>query len=112
MRAARDQARSLGGGDHQQARFGGAVGGREDQQPVLRQAFGQLVHERALVRDMLDHFETGDEIEPAEIERAQFARHVADGEPARFGMKRRRRDVLGRRIDAGDIRAQSRQRFA
>ena len=61
---------------------------------------------------MLDHFHCGDQIEGADIQRADLARNIADIEPRAFGMHRRCCGVFGRGIDAGDIRSQPRQRFA
>jgi hypothetical protein len=98
--------------DHQQPRLRGAVGGRQHHQPARRQPAGKRCHEGGFVGDMFDHFHCGDQVEAADIQRADLARDIADIETRAFGMHRCSRGVFGRGIDAGDIRPQPRQRFA
>ncbi len=61
---------------------------------------------------MLDHLNAGDQIEDADIECRDLARHVADIEAHGLGMGRRRRNILARRINAGHAGTQPRQRLA
>ena len=59
---------------------------------------------------MLDHFERGDEIEPA-LQRLDPADPIVDLQPLAERMLARRGDILGRRIDPGHPRSKPGQRL-
>ena len=110
MRAARDAAGAFRQRDERQAGERGAIGGREDQQAVVVQRFGEAADEAGGVADMLDDLEAGDEVEAAG-HAFDAGRAVINGEAALRRMRFCHRDIFRRRIDAGDGRAQSRERF-
>ncbi len=112
MRPARDHAQPLRALDQQHPRLRGAVGGRDYQQSTGRQGRSEFADKGRFVGDMLEHLETGHQIELPQIELRQFTREIADVEPGTIGVERRRLHVLGCGIHAGNFRAQPRQRFA
>ncbi len=111
VRALGHHAEPLADRDQRELGQRGAVGGGEDQDPVVRQRTHQPADERGRIGDMLDHFHRHDQIEPFAAQILDAAGAIIDRQPLPLGMKAGGRDILGRGVQAGHLRTQTRQRL-